>query len=200
MKNLQDSPEAVVIGASNGGLNALQTILSGLAGGFSGALLIVQHRKADVEDLLSQLLRRICPLPVLAVTDKLQIFPGHVYVAPANYHMLVERNKRLSLSVDAHVSYSRPSIDVLFETAAEAYRSSLLAVLLTGANYDGTAGIQKVKACGGITIAQDPISAESSIMPQSAIDSGCVDHIVPLAEIADFVAGYFDKLPDRYNI
>lgn len=199
MKNLLNPLEAVVMGSSSGGLDALQTILRSLPGKFPGALLIVQHRKAAAEDLLSKLLRRVCQLPVLAVTDKLQIFPGHVYVAPANYHMLVERDRYLSLSVDAPVAYSRPSIDVLFETAAETYREHLLAVLLTGANHDGTAGMHKVKACGGVTIAQDPITAESRIMPQSAIDAGWVDHVLPLADIADFIAGLFKQDQQLHN-
>lgn len=193
MKNFLGTPQAVVMGASTGGLNALQTILKALPGNFPGSVLVVQHRKAAAEDLLSRLLRQVCPLPVLDAKDKIQIYPGHVYVAPADYHLLVERDKCLSLSVDAHVSYPRPSIDVLFETAAEVYRECLVAVLLTGANHDGTAGLGKIKACGGVTIAQDPATAEASIMPQSAIDTGWVDQILPLAEIADFIVNYFEQ-------
>ena len=189
MKNFVETPQAVVMGASTGGLNALQTILNAVPGNFPGVFLVVQHRKAAAEDLLSYLLRQVCPLPVVEAKDKIQIYPGHVYIAPADYHLLVEQDKHLSLSVDAHVSYARPSIDVLFETAAEAYKKYLIAVLLTGANHDGTAGMSKIKFCGVLTIAQDPATAEASTMP--AIDGGWVDHILPLAEIADFIVNHF---------
>ena len=191
MSGFLPTPQAVVVGASTGGLRALQTILGALPGDFPGAFLIVQHRKASAEDLLSSLLRRVCLLPVLTARDKTPIYPGHVYVAPANYHLLVESDQYLSLSVDARVSYARPSIDVLFETAAEVYGQCLVAVLLTGANHDGTAGMRKVSACGGLTIAQDPATAEASTMPQSAIDAGVVDHMLLLEEIADFIHNYF---------
>jgi two-component system chemotaxis response regulator CheB len=191
MKGFLHTPQAVVVGASTGGLSALQKILGALPGNFPGTFLIVQHRKATAEDLLSSLLRRVCLLPVLTARDKTPIYPGHIYLAPANYHLLVEREWRLSLSIDARVSFARPSIDVLFETAAEVFGKCLIAVLLTGANHDGTAGMRKVNACGGLTIAQDPATAEASIMPQSAIDAGVVDHVLLLEEIADFIQSRF---------
>ena len=193
MKNILQSPQVVVMGASTGGLAALQTILKALPGNFPGAFLIVQHRKAAAEDIFSRLLRQVCSLPVLRAADKAQIYPGHVYLAPADYHMLVEIDRHLSLSVDARVSFSRPSIDVLFETAAEAYAECLVGVLLTGANHDGTAGMRKIKVRGGLTIAQDPTTAEASTMPQAAIDAGCVDHILPLTQIADFIINHFTQ-------
>ena len=193
MEDLLHAPQAVVMGASSGGLNALQTILGALPGDFPGAFLIVQHRKAAAEDIFSRLLRQVCPLPVLEARDKSQVYPGHVYVAPANYHLLVEHDKRLSLSIDERVSYARPSIDVLFETAAEAYGRCLVAVLLTGANHDGTAGMRKISACGGLTIAQDPATAEACTMPQSAIDAGVVDHVLLLDEITGFIVDYFKQ-------
>jgi len=193
MKDILNSPQVVVMGASAGGLNALQTILKAVPGDFPGSFLVVQHRKAAAEDLLSRLLRRVCALPVISARDKSQVYPGHVFVAPADYHLLIERDKHLSLSVDTPVSYARPSIDVLFETAAEAYGKSLVAVLLTGANHDGTAGMCKIKQLGGLTIAQDPAGAEAGTMPQSAIDAGCVDHILPLAQIPAFIVNHFKQ-------
>jgi two-component system chemotaxis response regulator CheB len=187
------------MGASTGGLEALQTILKALPGNFPGALIIAQHRKASAEDLLSRLLRKVCLLPVLEARDKIQVYPGHVYAAPANYHLLVERDKYLSLSVDERVWFARPSIDVLFESAAEAYGKCLIAVLLTGANQDGTAGMRAVKERGGVTIAQDPAIAEASSMPQSAIDAGLVDHVLSLEEITEFIIDYFKQDPGCDN-
>ena len=112
MKDFLRTPQAVVIGASAGGLRALQSFLKALPADFPGALFIVQHRKAAAKDLLSRLLQQVCLLPVLEAKDKIRIYPGHVYVAPANYHLLVEHDGRLSLSIDARVSFARPSIDV----------------------------------------------------------------------------------------
>jgi two-component system chemotaxis response regulator CheB len=113
---------------------------------------------------------------------------GHVYIAPANYHLLVERDRSLSLSIDEKVCYSRPSIDVLFETAADVYRAALIGVLLTGANHDGTAGLKKIKQRGGLTIAQDPATAEVATMPHSAIQKQVVDKVLSLGEIASCLA------------
>jgi two-component system chemotaxis response regulator CheB len=193
MNTLHKASQAVSIGASTGGINALKTILKEIPGNFPGAILIVQHRKASAEDLFSNLLRQVSQLPVQEVADKTLIYSSYVYVAPANYHMLVERDRRLSLSIDEPVSYARPSIDVLFESAAEVYHSCLVGVLLTGANHDGTAGMRKIKACGGINIAQDPATAEAKVMPKTAIDAGVINHVLPLTEIASFIVNYFEK-------
>ena len=122
--------------------------------------------------------------------EKDPIKPGHVYVAPANYHLLVERDQTMSLSVDAKVCYSRPSIDVLFETAAEVYRSGLVGVILTGASDDGTAGLKRIKEQGGLTIAQDPATAEYAVMPRSAVRENVIDNIFSLTQIASFLAQF----------
>ena len=138
-------------------------------------------------------LNESCPLTVKEADEKEPIKPGFVYIAPANYHLLVEQNKTLSLSIDSKVCYSRPSIDVLFETAAEAYLSGLIGIILTGANDDGTIGLKKIKEKGGLTIAQDPATAESGVMPLSAIRENVVDQILPLAEIASFLSQFTGK-------
>jgi two-component system chemotaxis response regulator CheB len=185
--------QAIVIGTSAGGLNALQKILSPLPANFSIPMLIVQHRLPAPDDFLTFSLNESCPLTVKEAEEKESIKPGFVYIAPANYHLLVERDKTLSLSIDAKVCYARPSIDVLFETAAEAYRSGLIGIILTGANDDGTAGLKKIKEKGGLTIAQDPDTAESGVMPLSAIRENVVDQILSLAEIASFLSQFSEK-------
>jgi two-component system, chemotaxis family, protein-glutamate methylesterase/glutaminase len=180
--------KAVVIGASVGGVKALQNVLAPLPADFALPILVVQHRMPAPDDFLVFSLSESCRLTVKEADEKESIKPGHVYVAPANYHLLVERDETLSLSVDARVCYSRPSIDVLFETAAEVYRSGLIGIVLTGANHDGTAGLKKIKEKGGLTIVQDPATAESSYMPRSAIQEAVVDRVLSLAEIASFLA------------
>jgi two-component system chemotaxis response regulator CheB len=180
--------KAVVIGASFGGVNALQKVLAPLPADFALPILVVQHRLPAPDDFLAFSLNEACRLTVKEADEKELVKPGYVYVAPANYHLLVERDQTLSLTVDARVCYSRPSIDVLFETAANAYRSSLIGIILTGANQDGTAGLKRIKEKGGLTIVQDPATAESAVMPCSAIQGTCVDRILSLAEIASFLA------------
>jgi two-component system chemotaxis response regulator CheB len=185
--------QAIVIGTSVGGLNALQKILGPLPANFSLPILIVQHRLPAPDDFLTFSLNESCPLTVKEADEKEPIKPGFVYIAPANYHLLVEQNKTLSLSIDSKVCYSRPSIDVLFETAAEAYLSGLIGIILTGANDDGTIGLKKIKEKGGLTIAQDPATDESGVMPLSAIRENVVDQILPLAEIASFLSQFTGK-------
>ena len=176
----------IVAGASLGGFDALAMMLGALPETYPLPLAVVQHRSMDSDELLSILLGRVCRLPIAEVEDKQPILPGTVYLAPANYHLLVERD-HFALSVDERVQYARPSIDVLFESAADAYRDALIAVLLSGSNEDGANGIARVKARGGLTIVQDPASAESARMPAAAIAASPVDHVLPLAEIAPFL-------------
>ena len=185
--------QAVVIGASAGGLNALQRVLAPLPADFALPILVVQHRLPTSDDFLTFSLKESCQLAVKEADEKEPARPGRVYIAPANYHLLVERDKTLSLSIDAKVCYSRPSIDVLFETAAEAYRSGLIGIILTGASDDGTAGLKKIKEEGGLTIAQDPNTAEYAVMPLSAIREDIVDKIFPLSEIGAFLAQLVKK-------
>jgi two-component system chemotaxis response regulator CheB len=180
--------EAIVIGASAGGLRALQEILAPLPADFSLPIIVVQHRLPTADDFWISSLNDSCQLTVKEADERELIKPGYVYVAPADYHLLVERDRTLSLSADAKVCYSRPSIDVLFETAAEAYLSGLVGIILTGANNDGTAGLKKIKEKGGLTIVQDPDTAEAAVMPRAAIRESIIDKILSLPEISSFLA------------
>ncbi len=181
------SYELVVIGTSAGGLNALQKILSGLAKDFNLPIVIVQHRLPVADEFMVFTLQESCDLQVKEVDQSDWIEPGWVYLAPANYHVLVERDKQLSLSIDEKVCYSRPSIDVLFETAANAYEHRLIGIILTGANQDGTDGMIKIKEKGGLTLAQDPETAEVEVMPRAPIERGVVDEILSLEAIARYL-------------
>jgi two-component system chemotaxis response regulator CheB len=169
------------MGTSLGGLNALKQILSHLSAPFP-AIAVVQHRHRDSEQGLSEFLCQFTSQPIRDVEDKDAILPGQVYLAPADYHLLVEPGY-FSLSVDEPVLFARPSIDVMFESAAEVYGTDLVGVILTGANQDGAQGLARIKACGGYTIVQDPRTAESPVMPEAAIAMTPIDAILPLPEI-----------------
>ena len=182
--------ELIVIGCSMGGMSALEIIFRTFPKDFRVPIVVVQHRYKTSGDALPAYFRRHCELEVVDATDKQWVRPGHVYIAPADYHLLVERegeNGELNLSVDAAVAYSRPSIDVLFESAADAYQQSVAAVILTGANSDGTRGAGRVRQRGGFVIAQDPSTAEAPAMPEAAIAAGYVDRILPLDRIGPFL-------------
>jgi two-component system chemotaxis response regulator CheB len=189
-KTRNSPPQLIVIGCSLGGMNALHTILSLLTRDFCVPIVVAQHRHRRSGDALPAYFRRETGLKVVDAEDKQWIEPGHVYLAPADYHLFVERNGargELSLSVDDAVRHSRPSIDVLFESAAEEYGDRLLGIVLTGANDDGARGAARIKALGGIVIAQDPATAEAPAMPRATIDAVQVDRILRLEEIAPFL-------------
>jgi|SRR5579871_5963865 len=175
--------EIVVVGTSLGGLEALETLLSGLPTDFPLPLAIVQHRRAGSDGMLADLLRRHSALPVEEPHDKEEIAAGRVYLAPADYHLMVEPGM-FALSTEGPVRYARPSIDVLFTTAADAYAHRVIAVVLTGANDDGAQGAARVKAAGGLLIVQAPETAESAAMPGAALAAAPADRVLPLAEIA----------------
>lgn len=158
----------IVMGASLGGISALRTILTGLPADFVVPIAIAQHRHRESEQELSKFLQRHTVLPVRDVEDKDEILPGRIYLAPADYHLLIESGY-FSLSTDEPVSYSRPSIDVLFESAADAYAEQVIGVVLTGANHDGAKGLATIKAQGGVAIVQEPTTAESRTMPEAAL-------------------------------
>ena len=180
------SPELIVIGCSLGGMKALQTIFSSLTPEFCIPVAIVQHRHKASNEGLPSFFRRASNLKVVDVEDKQWIKPGYVYLAPADYHLLVEKGS-FSLSVEGPVAYSRPSIDVMFESAADAYRDRLLAIVLTGANADGARGAKQIKKHGGIVVVQDPKTAEAPAMPEAAINAVRVDRILPLDRIGPFM-------------
>ncbi len=176
--------EAVVIGVSAGGLDALDSILPQLPAGFPVSVLIVQHISPDSDNFLSKRFERRCSNRVKEAEDKDVILPGTIYFAPPNYHLLVETDKSLALSVDPRVNFSRPSIDVLFETAAEAFLDTLIGVILTGSNEDGAEGLAAVKEHGGLAIVQDPRTAAAEQMPLAALKATRADYIVALNEVA----------------
>lgn len=179
--------KAIVVGSSAGGLNALKTLIKHLGKNFSIPLIIVQHISADSENYLIHILNDLKCLKVKEADEKEQPQPGYAYVAPPNYHLLIESDQTFTFTVDERVNYARPSIDVLFETAAEAYRDQLIGIILTGANNDGSQGLKKIKELGGMAIVQDPETAEVDSMPKAAIQSCAVDYILSLEEIAAFL-------------
>jgi two-component system, chemotaxis family, protein-glutamate methylesterase/glutaminase len=181
------SYEAVVIGVSAGGLFALSGILGELPVDFPLPIVVIQHRSKDERILLEDVLQSKCKIKIKQADEKEKVERGFVYIAPAGYHLLIEQDRSFSLSCDAPVNFSRPSIDVLFETAAEVYEDKIIGVILTGANKDGAAGIQAIKRRGGITIAQNPASASFPVMPQAAIDTGSVEYIFELEEVRNFL-------------
>ena len=183
-------PSLVAVGTSLGGLKALTAVLGTLPEDFRLPVVVVQHRATDGDGQgLATLLQAYTRLTVREAEDKMTIETGTVYLAPADYHLMVEAPGLLALSTDTPVRSARPSIDVLFETAADAYGDELLAVLLTGASADGAQGVTAVKERGGRVIVQDPATAESSTMPAAGIAAVNVDYVVPLEHIARFVAG-----------
>jgi two-component system chemotaxis response regulator CheB len=178
--------DLVVIGCSLGGMTALETVLRALPRTFPVPLAVVQHRHRASNESLPAFLRRKTDLKVVDAEDKQPIKKGAAYLAPANYHLLVERGE-FHLSVDEAVAYSRPSIDVLFESAADAYGETLAAVVMTGANDDGARGADRIKKRGGFIIAQDPATAEAPAMPQATISRVRVDRVLPLDRIGPFL-------------
>jgi len=183
--------ELVAIGCSLGGMHALQTLLSHLPKDFCVPIVVAQHRHKNSDEGLPAYFRRSTQFNVVDAEDKQWIKPSHVYLAPADYHLLVERTDErgeLHLSVDEAVRHSRPSIDVLFESAADAYGAQLIGVVLTGSNEDGARGAKRVKESGGIVIVQDPLTAEAPEMPRAVAAAVKVDQVLPLEGIASFLA------------
>ena len=178
----------VVVGTSTGGLAAMQVLLPGLAEGFPWPVILVQHRSKEPGSELCRYLRRCCRWNVSEPDDKEPIMPGRVYLAPRDYHLLVEKGN-FALSTEAPVYFARPSIDVLFESAADAYGAGVVGVVLTGANGDGARGLARIKAAGGIAVVQDPAMARAPEMPRAAIAAAAEDRVLPLPEIAPFLNG-----------
>lgn len=177
---------AVVIGASAGGFEALRKIFSRLSPGLRAPVIVVLH-SAAVEASLAESYARGSALPVSEATERTRIEPGRIYIAPAGYHLLVEKNEHFSLSVDERVRYSRPSVDVLFESAADVWRSALIGVIITGANDDGARGLAAIRSHQGVAIVQAPDDAEVPDMPAAAIKLAGADHVVKLSEIAPLI-------------
>lgn len=183
---MKPKPELLVVGASAGGLNALGFIFGQLATA-SIPVLVTKHISPDGGEGMQEVLGRQSRLPVEQAVDKGVLNSGTIYLAPGGYHLQVEKKGMVSLSLEAPVWHVRPAIDVLFQSAASVYGDGVMALILTGANEDGADGISTVKQYGGLTIAEDPDSAEMGIMPQAAISTGDVDHVVELMKLPAFL-------------
>lgn len=181
--------EAIAVGVSAGGVEALLRLFGQLRKGFRLPVLVVLHLPNERHSQLAQVLGHRLAIPVEEARDKQDIQAGTLYVAAPGYHLSVEADRSLSLSLEEPVHHSRPSIDVLFESAADVYGSSLLAIVLTGANDDGARGLARVKELGGITVVQDPAEAQVSTMPEAALALHEPDHILTLQGIGQLLAG-----------
>jgi two-component system chemotaxis response regulator CheB len=172
--------EAVAVGASAGGIDALFILLEGLQAPFRGTVLAVLHLPEDHDSKLAEVFSSRFGLPVEEARPHAPVAAGTVYFAPPGYHLLVEADRTFSLSCDAPVLFSRPSIDVLMESCADVYGARLAGIVLTGANQDGARGLARIKAAGGLTAVQDPAEAAHATMPQAAIDAAAPDFVLPL--------------------
>ncbi len=179
------SARAVVIGASAGALDALSILLPALPATFRLPVIVVVHIPADARSRLADIFRAKCAVDVREAEDKEPLAPGTVFFAPPDYHLLVEMNERLSLSTDEPVLYSRPSIDVLFESAADVYGASLIGIMLSGANEDGARGLSAIVEAGGAAIIQNPDEAFASTMPRAAMAACPSARVLSLDAIAD---------------
>jgi two-component system chemotaxis response regulator CheB len=168
-------------------MEALSTIFPYLPYGFALPLIVVQHQHSTSDDFLARYLNERCNLEVKQANEKEDILPGAIYFAPPDYHLMIEEDKTFSLSMDTPVNFARPSIDVLFETAADVYGEKLVGVVLTGANTDGSQGLKKIKKLKGLAIVQDPETAEVDTMPKAAMAATEVDHMLSLDEIGPFI-------------
>jgi two-component system chemotaxis response regulator CheB len=182
--SLDGRVDALVIGASAGGVEALSVLLPALPRGAAVPVFIVLHLPRGRPSLLVDIFQPKCALPIREADDKEPVEAGTVYFAPPDYHLLLDAGPTLALSADAPVHYSRPSIDVLFESAALIYGKRLLGIVLTGANEDGAAGFEAVKRAGGLTLVQHPDSAQSPTMPASALRRVVTSSVLSLEAIA----------------
>ena len=189
LADLTRNIDAVAVGASAGGVEVLSVLLSSLPALCPVAFCIVMHIPRERPSLLPEVFGVRCALPVKEAEDKEPVQPGRVYFAPPDYHLLLDRGPALALSSDEPVHFSRPSIDVLFESAADIYGERLLGLILTGANQDGAAGLAAIGRAGGRTVVQDPDSAAVAYLPQAALREGPVDFILSPTQLRDVFAG-----------
>ena len=188
--------DLVVVGTSWGGLAALRTLVTGLPATFRMAVTLVQHRHKASDQLLSTLLQERTALEVCEIEDKMPLKQGRIYVAPPDYHTLVEPG-HFSLSTEAPVRFSRPSIDLTFLTAADSYAHRTVGVVLTGANADGSVGLRRISDRGGLAIVQDPATAESVLMPTAAVKAVPRARVMELVEMTKFIASLPAGDPER---
>ncbi|GKS75354.1 chemotaxis protein CheB [Acidovorax sp. SUPP950] len=186
-------PQAVVIGGSAGSIEALSVLLPALPSGLRAAVFVVLHLPRERPSLLCEIFQPSCAVPLREAQDKEPVEPGTVYFAPPDYHLLIDAGPSLALSVDDPVHFSRPSIDVLFESAADAYGERLLGILLSGANSDGAQGLAAVQAAGGTTVVQDPDSAPMPFMPEAAMSACTPGHVLSPQRIASLLETLFHR-------
>lgn len=179
--------EALVIGGSAGSLDALLKMLPGLSAALPFPTILVLHRKPGKDNILTDLLAAKTSLNVKEIEEKETLMPATLYIAPPNYHLLIENDRSFSLDASEKVNFSRPSIDVTFESAAEVFSENLACLLLSGANSDGTLGLKAVKENGGTVLVQDPSSAVVNFMPQYALDHVTVDAVLNPSQMADYI-------------
>jgi two-component system chemotaxis response regulator CheB len=177
------SNKAIVIGASAGGIDALLQLLPGLPSTYPLPIIVLLHIPDDRESRLAEMFGMRVALPTCEAADKDTIRPGTIYFAGAGYHLSIEKDHSFSLSCEPPLHYSRPSIDILMESAADAYGPDLVGILLTGANDDGAAGLYKIQTCGGMTVVQDPSEAQVAVMPSAALDIFTPDRVLRLKDI-----------------
>ena len=187
MSDLHKKYSAIVLGTSAGGLSALSVLLADIPARYTVPIIVAQHRSKDSRELFEEVLQSKCHIKIKQAEEKETLANNMVYIVPPNYHLLIESDRTLSLSSDAPVRYSRPSIDVLFESAAIAYGDKLVGIILTGANDDGAVGIRAIANRGGLTIAQNPQEAEYPFMVQAAIATKKIKYIWSLATIRNFL-------------
>lgn len=179
--------EIVMIGGSAGSIEVLLQVLPRLRPDIKVPVIIVLHRKNANDTILADLLSSKTPIPVKEIEEKEMPAPGVIYIAPPDYHLLIEKDHSFTLDFSERINYSRPSIDVAFESAAYVYGAGLACILLSGANADGAEGMMYAKKMGGFTIAQDPVTADVAYMPESAIAQGAADHVWNVQEITTFI-------------
>ncbi len=186
--------DAVVIGASAGGVDALLQLLTGLPDRYRLPIVAVLHLPDTRDSLLADIFRQRLAINVHEAADKEGVMPGTLYFAGAGYHLSIEKDRSFSLSCEAPVHYSRPSIDLLMASAADAYGPRLAGILLTGANFDGAAGLARISECGGLTVVQDPAEAQVATMPEAAIALLQPSLVLPLDGIRRLLL-QLDSLP-----
>lgn len=179
--------KAIVLGASSGGVEALATLLPDLGGRLPIPVMIVIHLSPETDSFFAAHYQAICEMRIRVAEDKESVAESTVYFAPPGYHLLVEDENSLALSLEDRVNYARPSIDVLFESAAEIYQDRLIGIILTGANGDGALGLKRIQELGGLTIVQDPASAAVDIMPLASLQLMTPDHVVPLDQLGEML-------------
>jgi two-component system, chemotaxis family, protein-glutamate methylesterase/glutaminase len=183
MTPLENPYQIIVIGGSAGAMTALTELLPMIPANFPLPIVIVVHLHPRQDSSHIERLGSLCALPVKEADEKELIQPGTIYLAPPNYHLLIEKDHTFSLSIDERVNFCRPAIDVLFDSAVQAYASHIIGVVLTGANNDGAVGLRKIKERGGLAVVQDPRTAETTYMPQAALEATSVDHVLSVPEI-----------------